>query len=153
MNENLLIIRKSSNRLYLYISLSVCMMLCLFINFTGNGSLFRQTPVLTILAATIHITLITFFIITLIKRPPAIILSDDGIELSDQGFFTWDMLESFGTTLTGESSHQHIVIYFKEFAPIKYSINQLEKDRESIVRLVQEYAGEQGLRYKGHEVQ
>lgn len=154
MNENLLIIRKSSNRLYLYISLSVCIILCLFINFTGNGSLFRQNPVLTIVAATIYTTVLAFFIITLVKRPPAIILSDDGIELSDQGFFTWDMLEGIGTTADEEEKDkEYLVIYFREpdFAPIRYNISNLEKKRKETVNLVLQYAGKQTITYKGHK--
>lgn len=153
MNENLLIIRKSSGRLYLYISLSVCIMLCLFIDLTGNGSLFRQNPVLTLVATTIYSTLLAFFIITLIKRPPAIILSDDGIELSDQGFFTWDMLEAIGTTADAEADNkEYLVIYFREldFAPIKYNISNLEKKRKETVDLVLQYAGKQTITYKGH---
>jgi len=149
MNENPAIIRKSSNRLYIYISLSICTMLCLFINFTGNGSLFLQNPVLALAAITIHLTLLTFFIISLIKRPPAIILSEEGIELSDQGFFTWDMLDSVGT-ISEDDNKEYLVIYFKEFAPIKYNIDNLHKKRKEVIALVLQYAGKQSITYKEH---
>ena len=145
-----LIIRKSRWKLYLYIfTLFICTA-GLFTPLGEEASCYQQRPIFTLLLAALFITFIIYNAWLLLKSNPEITLSSDGIGLCDKGYFTWDMMDAIGTMGSHDSDHEYIVIYFKEFAPVKYNIDDLDKDRKQIVALVLEYSVKQGICYKGH---
>jgi hypothetical protein len=151
MNAEQLIIRKSRWRLYLYVFTLLICTAGLFTSFGKNeASCYLQRPIFTLLLAALFITFIIYNVWLLVKRNPEITLSGDGIGLCDKGYFTWDMMDAIGTMGSHDSDNEYIVIYFKEFTPVKYNIDDLDKDRKQIVALVLQYASHQGISYKGH---
>ena len=100
----------------------------------------------TLLLFTIH------FISDLIKRPAEIILTTEGIELRDAGFFTWNDIEYFSIRHhSGENATQDLVLQLKDPWEVKIDITDLPPRKEDIIDAILAYKGDAAVYYAGEE--
>ncbi len=78
-----------------------------------------------------------YFLWGLISRKPEIILTREGIEFRNKGYYVWDFVDSVETA-SGDSSVD-LIVHFNGFAGVKFDIGSLEKNSREIVDLILEY--------------
>ena len=94
-----------------------------------------------------------YFLNELIKRKAEIILTKEGIEIRDKGFFEWTMIEGFSTLYYRYSDNYtlDLVLHFREFADLKFEISHLEKNKDELVDLIMQYKGSASVFFVGHK--
>ena len=152
MNSEPLIIKKSRWRLFIYSLTSGSIFIYLVIDFFKPntrdvlGNVFMNIITATLLLFTIH------FISDLIKRPAEIILTTEGIELRDAGFFTWNDIEYFSIRHhSGENATQDLVLQLKDPWEVKIDITELPPRKEDIIDAILAYKGDAAVYYAGEE--
>ncbi len=93
------------------------------------------------------------FISDLIKRPPEIILTDEGIELRDKGFFVWADIEHFCIRhYSGDNDDEDLVLQMKEpWGELKVEISHLSLSKKEVIDAVLAYKGPANVYYAGEE--
>ncbi len=153
MNDEQFIIRQSKKKQYGFVILTGLMILWYFIGpYDKTRIIYTKSPNFTVLLGIIFFGLFFYFLNELIKRKAEVILTKEGIELRDKGFFEWNMIESFSTTYYRYSDNQNedLVLHFKEFADLKFDISNLEKGKEEITDLILKYKGSSSMFFAGH---
>jgi hypothetical protein len=156
MSEEKFIIRQSKKKQYAFVLLTGLMILYYFVGpYNKTRIIYKLNPTLTIILGIIFFLLFFYSLNELIKRKAEIILTKEGIELRDKGFFEWNMIESFGTIyyryVDSDAGNQDLVLHFKDFADLKFNISPLEKNKDQIVDLILSYKGSYNIFYTGHE--
>jgi hypothetical protein len=85
------------------------------------------------------------------REPPKITMYDTGIWFDKEGFFNWEMIESFKTIRkkTGEKVEYYLVLVFKEYADMKINISHLDKTSVQIADAILYYQNT-GIVFIGH---
>jgi len=154
MPEGKLVIRKSKRKQYGVVLLGGLLILWYFIGpYESTRIIYAQSPTFTIILGIVMFGLFFFFLNELIKRKAEIILTNEGIELRDEGFFGWEMIQSFSTQLYRGDSNDKIdlILHFWELADIKFDISDLEKDKDEITELILAYKGSTSILFAGHK--
>jgi hypothetical protein len=154
MSEEQFVIRQSKKNQYGFVLMAGLMILWYFIGpYEKTRIIYTESPKFTIILGIIMFGLFFYFLNELIKRKAEIILTKEGIELRDKGFFEWNMIESFSTLYYrySDSRNVDLVIHFKEFADLKFDITYLEKDKDEIACLILKYKGKKSIFFVGHE--
>ncbi|MBO9203105.1 MULTISPECIES: hypothetical protein [Niastella] len=153
MSYKPLIIRQSKKKQWRFVILTGLMILWYFIGpYEKTRIIYKQNPTFTIILGIIIFGCFFHFLNELVKRKAEIILTKDGIELRDKGFFEWSTIESFSTLYDhySENHREDLVLHFKEFADLKFEISYLEKNKEELVDLIMQYKGSASLFFVGH---
>lgn len=147
-------IRQSKKKQYGFVVGTGLMILWYFVGpYDKTRVMYAESPNFTIILGIIFFGLFFYFLNELIKRKPEIILTKEGIELRDKGFFDWTLIESFKTVYYrySDNSEEELVLHLKEFSDIKFNITYLEKNRDVLADLIMKYKGSANLFYLGHE--
>ena len=98
MSDEQLIIRQSKKKQWGFVVLTGLIILWYFVGpYEKTRIIYKQNPTLTITLGIIFFGLFFYFLNELVKRKAEIILTRDGIELRDKGYFEWSIIESFST--------------------------------------------------------
>jgi hypothetical protein len=154
MEEEKFIIRQAKKSQYGFVLLTGLMILWYFVGpYEKTRIIYTSSPKFTITLGVIFFGLFFYFLNELIKRKAEITLTKEGIELREQGFFDWKMIESFSTLNYRYSENKNIdlVLHFKEFADLKFDITYLEKDKSELASLILKYKGLESVFFVGHE--
>ena len=153
MSDDQFIIRQSKKKQYGFVVMTGLMILWYFVGpYEKTRIIYTQNPTFTIILGIIFFGLFFYFLNELIKRKAEIILTKEGIELRDKGFFNWKMIESFSTLYYrySDNHNEDLVLHFKEFADLKFDISHLEKSKDELVDLITQYKGSASLFFVGH---
>jgi hypothetical protein len=153
MDDEPFVIRQSKKKQFVFVLLPGLMILWYFAGpYDKTRIVYTQSPNFTIILGIIFFGLFFFFLNELIKRKTEIILTTEGIELRDKGFFEWNMIECFSTVYYRHSDNHHedLVLHFKEFADLKFEISHLEKNKDELADLILKYKGSAHLFFAGH---
>jgi hypothetical protein len=153
MGDEPCIIRQSKRSQYGFVILSGMMILWYFVGpYEKTRIMYAKSPKFTIILGIVMFGLFFYFLNELIKRRAEIILTKEGIELNDKGFFDWKMIESFSTLyyIHSENYSIELILHFKEFADMKFNISYLEKSKEELADLILKYKGSSSLFFAGH---
>lgn len=153
LNDKQFIIRQSKKKQWSFVLMTGLMILWYFVGpYEKTRIIYTQTPTFTIIIGVVIFGLFFNYLNELIKRKAEIILTKEGIELRDKGFFEWDMIESFSTLYYryGDSHNMDLVLHFKEFADLKFDISHLEKNKEELSDLIMQCKGASTLFFAGH---
>lgn len=153
MSDEQLIIRQSKKKQWGFVVLTGLIILWYFVGpYEKTRIIYKQNPTLTITLGIIFLGLFFYFLNELVKRKAEIILTRDGIELRDKGYFEWSIIESFSTIYYrySENHREDLVLHFKEFADLKFDISHLEKSKEELVDLIMQCKGTASLFFVGH---
>lgn len=148
-----IIIRQSRLEQWGYVIATSLMILWYFIGpYDMTRSIYEKSPGFTILLGFIFFGLLFYFTSELINWYAEITLNKEGIELRDIGFFEWDRIQSFSTLSYPyrDSRTIELVLHFSEFADLRFEITSLEKNKEELVDLIQQYKGPASLFFAGH---
>src|SRR5262245_45883456 len=98
MDSERFVIRQSKRMQYRFVILTGLMILWYFVGpYEKSRIIYKQSPTFTIVLGVVFFGLFFYFLNELIKRKAEIILTKEGIELRDKGFFEWNIIESFST--------------------------------------------------------
>ena len=153
MSDEQFVIRQSKKKQYGFVIGTGLMILWYFVGpYEKTRIIYTQNPTFTIILGIVFFGLFFYFLNELIKRKAEIILTNEGIELRDKGFFEWNMIESFSTIYYRYSDNYNmdLVLHFKDFADLKFEISHLEKSRDELVDLIMQYKGSVSLFFAGH---
>ena len=97
--------------------------------------------------------LFVYSIVEQIKRRPRIILTKEGIEFRDNGFYSWSMIDSFKTTRSAfyKDHKQYLVFQLKESMDIQIDITDLELNSKEVVEQILKFKGLSNIVYAGNE--
>ena len=154
MNDVHFVIRQSKKKQYGFVLITGLLILWYFVGpYDKTRIIYAESPTFTIILGIIMFGLFFYFLNELIKRKPEIILTKEGIELRDKGFFEWTLIDSFKTVYYrySDNPEEELVLHFKEFSDIKFNITHLEKDKDELADLIMKYKGSANLFYLGHE--
>jgi hypothetical protein len=155
MNDDQLIIKNSKETQYLGVLVPVIMILAYFAGLFENPRiLYSKYPTFTIILGIIMFTLFIYFLNEVIKRKAEIILTKEGIELRNKGFYSWQFVESFETDYFRVSTHtnENLILHFRGFADIQFDISSLEKNRLELIESILKYKGSANVFYLGHNI-
>ena len=153
MNGEQFVIRQSRKKQYGFVIVTGLMILWYFVGpYEKTRIIYAKSPTFTIILGIVFFGLFFYFLNELIKRKAEIILTKEGIELRDKGFFEWNMIESFSTLYYRYSDNYTIdlVLNFKDFADLKFEISHLEKNKDELADLIMHYKGSASLFFVGH---
>ena len=153
MSDEQFVIRQSKKKQYGFVLTTGLMILWYFVGpYEKTRIIYAKSPTFTIILGIVMFGLFFYFLNELIKRKAEIILTKEGIELRDKGFFEWHMIESFSTLnyRYSDNHNEDLVLHFKEFADLKFDISHLEKDKDELVDLITKYKGSARLYFAGH---
>jgi hypothetical protein len=153
MSEEQFVIRQSKKKQYGFVLMTGLMILWYFVGpYEKTRIIYTESPKFTIILGIIFFGLFFYFLNELIKRKAEIILTKEGIELRDKGFFEWNMIESFSTVnyRYSENYNEDLVIHFKEFADLEFEISHLEKNKTEIAEYILKYKGSANIFFAGH---
>ena len=154
MTKEKFVIRKSKLKQFGIVVLAGILILWYFVGpYESTRIIYAQSPTFTIILGIVMFGLFFFFLNELIKRKAEIILTNDGIELRNEGFFGWEMIQSFSTQLyRGDNGDKFdLILHFWELKDIKFDISDLEKDRDEITELILAYKGSTSILFAGHK--
>ncbi len=154
MSDQPLVIRQSKMKQYRSVLMPGLMILWYFVGpYEKTRIIYTHSPRFTIILGIVFFALFFFFLNELFKRKAEIILTKEGIELRDTGFFEWNMIESFSTLhyRSSDNDKEDLILHFKDLADLKFDISRLEKNKEEIVKLIIKYEGSTRLIFVGHE--
>jgi len=153
MIDEKFIIRKSKKKQWGFVLVAGLIILWYFFGpYEKTRIMYTQSPTYTIILGVILFGLFFYFLDELIKRKAEIILTKEGIELRDKGFFEWKMIESVSTLnyRYSDNHNEDLVLHFKEFADLKFEISYLEKNKDELIDLIMRYKGSTSLFFVGH---
>jgi hypothetical protein len=153
MSEEQFVIKQSKKKQYGFVLMTGLMILWYFVGpYEKTRIIYTKSPTFTMILGVIFFGLFFYFLNELIKRKAEIILTKEGIEFRDKGFFEWNMIESFSTLYYRYSDNFNIdlVLHFKDFADLKFEISHLEKNKDELVDLIMQYKGSASLFFVGH---
>ena len=153
MSNDQFIIRQSKKKQWGFVLIIGLMILWYFVGpYEKTRSMYVESPNFTIILGIIFFGLFFYFLAELIKRKAEIILTKEGIELRDKGFYDWNMIESFSTIYYrfSDNHEEELVIHFKEFANLTFDISHLEKDKDELADLILKYKGSSSTFFGGH---
>jgi hypothetical protein len=153
MDDKQFVIRQSKKKQWGFVLMTGLMILWYFVGpYEKTRITYTQSPTFTIIIGVVFFGGFFYYLNELIKRKAEIILTNQGIELRDKGFFEWDMIESFSTLYYRyrDNHDMDLVLHFKEFADLKFDISDLEKNKEELADLIMQYKGASTLFFAGH---
>jgi len=153
MSDKQIVIRQSKKRQWSFVLMTGLMILWYFVGpYEKTRITYIQSPTFTIIIGIVIFGAFLNYLNEIIKRKAEIILTKEGIELRDKGFFEWDMIESFSTLYYRHSDDYKVdlVLHFKEFADLKFDISHLEKNKEEISDLITQCKESSTLFFVGH---
>lgn len=153
MDHEKYIIRQSKKRQYYYVTILGIMILWYFVGpYEKTRIIYTKSPTFTILLGILFFVLFSYSLNELIKRKPEITLTNEGIELRDNGFFEWGMIESFSTKYYRhtDDNNKDLILHFKESADLKFDITHLDKDNIEIADLIMTFKGSSAVIFTGH---
>jgi hypothetical protein len=153
MSDEQFVIRQSKKKQWGPVLMSGVMILWYFVGpYEKTRIIYKQNPTFTIILGIVMFGLFFYFLSELVKRKAEIILTKEGIELRDSGFFEWNMIERFSTLYHrySDNHNEDLVLYFKNSADLKFEISNLEKDKDEIVDLIIKYKGSANIFFDGH---
>ena len=153
MSAERFVIRQSKKKQWGTVLITGLMILWYFVGpYDKTRSMFAESPNFTIILGIIFFGLFFYFLAELLKRQAEIILTNDGIELRDKGFFDWNMIESFSTMYYrfSDNHEEELILHFKEFADLAFDISHLEVDKDGLVDLILKYKGSSSTFFGGH---
>lgn len=153
MSEERYVIRQSKKKQYGFVIVTGLMILWYFVGpYEKTRIIYSQNPTFTIILGIVFFGLFFYFLNELIKRKAEIILTKQGIELRDKGFFDWNMIESFSTLYYrfSDTRNEDLVLHFKEFADLKFDISHIEKSKHELVDLIIKCKGSASMFFVGH---
>ena len=156
MSAEQFVIRQSRKKQYGFVLVTGLMILWYFVGpYEKTRIIYTQSPTFTIILGIVFFCLFFYFLNELIKRKAEIILTKEGIELRDKGFFEWNMIESFSTLYYRYSDNYNIdlVLHFKGFADLRFEISHLEKNKDELADLIMHYKGSASLFFVGHNLE
>ena len=148
------IIRQSIKRQLWYLLSTAALIVYYFVGpYEKTRSIYQSHPTFTIVLGTIFFSLFFYFLREFITRKAEIILTSEGIELRDKGFFYWNMIESFKTIYYrySENHEEELVLHFKEFDDVSFNISDLEKRKDELADLILKYGASSSVYYLGHQ--
>jgi hypothetical protein len=154
MNQETIALHKSRTKLYIPILFIGTIIISYFLSrFDGTYISYNLNPVLTIILGILFFCLFFYYIRELITQKPEIVLSSDGIEIRDKGYFNWDMIKSMKTIHYYDNGDNDVdvIFYFKEFDRVKFNLSFLGKTREEMIELILQFSGNNGISYLGNE--
>ena len=154
MSDERFVIRQSKKKQWGFVLIAGLMILWYFIGpYEKTRIIYKQNPTLTIILGIVMFVLFFYCLNELIKRKAEIVLTKEGIELRDKGFFEWTMIESFSTLYYRYNDNYTIdlVLHFREFADLKFEISHLEKNKDELADLIMRYKGPASLFFVGHD--
>ena len=154
MSKEKFVIRKSKRKQIGLVLLTGILILSYFIGpYESTRIIYVQSPTFTIILGIVMFGLFFYSLNELIKRKAEIILTDEGMELRNEGFFEWEMIQSFSTQLyRGDSDDKFdLILHFWELKDIKFDISDLEKDKNEITELILAYKGSTSILFAGHK--
>lgn len=142
-----LIIKKSRKILLVFFVLSVVLVFLSVRELSENDNSTFYIILVIVLSM-----LTCWFLAELIRRKPEIILTAEGIELREGGFFVWALIDSFSTVYYNGSDNYRVdlVLHTKGFGDINFDISKLEKSKERLADLIMIYKGSASLYFEGH---
>ena len=153
MNSEPLIIKKSRWKMFIYSVTSFSIGIAMLVNFLKESATKEASYnafILFILLVLLTCTI--YFAYELIKRKAEIILTNEGIELRDTGFFIWDDIEHFSIRhYSGENATQDLVLQLKDPWEVKIDITELPPRKEDIIDAILAYKGDAAVYYAGEE--
>lgn len=156
MNDDQLIIKNSKESQYLGILVPGILILLYFLGpYESTRIIYTKKPVFTIILGVIMVTLFIYFLNELIKRKAEIILTKEGIELRNKGFYSWQFVESFETDYFRNRSHinENLIFHFRGFDEIRFDISHLEINRIELVQSILKYKGSANVLFLGHNIE
>lgn len=154
MDIDKFIIRQSKRRQYVFVLMAGFLILWYFVGpYEKTRIIYKRSPIFTIFLGIVMFGLFLYLLNELIKRKAEIILTKEGIELRDKGFFEWTMIESFSTIYYRYTTNHivDLVLHFKDFADLKFDITYLEKDKDELTDLILKYKGSSTTFFVGHK--
>lgn len=98
MDGNPIVIRKSKKKLFLFLLLTGGMITWFFVDpYEKNRKMFFESPVFTLILGIIFFSGFIYYLVELIRGKPEIVISDNGIEIREKGFYEWASIRSFKT--------------------------------------------------------
>jgi hypothetical protein len=138
MEQVEIVIRKSRGHLRTDILMAVIgVLLTIMGSFNaagGAGKVFY-----TIAAVTVFLGLLFYAIYQLNKRRVEMSISKKGVYLRRKGLYPWDLIDSFSTHESLESSKIDLVLHFREYADEDFDITNLEIKAAEIINLMNAY--------------
>ena len=102
------------HRQWMYlIGFAIIFVCAFFWPFEKTRSMFNEKPVPTIILVGCFLIALLYQVYEIVTRHPEITFTEEGIELSVHGFYTWDMLESFNTIEYLDSPVEDLVLHLK----------------------------------------
>ena len=125
-------IKTSITRLTYYILFSGALTIFLIVSLLDNA--YQNKGVFIIFLIIISL-LFVYYINQLINRHPIIILTHEGIEFRDYGFYSWTSIDTFKTkTMYFKHFNQFLIFNFKDSTRIEINISDLELSNNEIVK-------------------
>lgn len=125
-------IKTSITRLTYYILFSGALTIFLIVSLLDNA--YQNKGVFIIFLIIISL-LFVYYINQLINRHPIIILTHEGIEFRDYGFYSWTSIDTFRTkTMYFKPFNQFLIFNFKDSTRIEINISDLELSNNEIVK-------------------
>ena len=98
MSDEQFVIRQSKKKQYGFVLIPGLIIIWYFVGpYEKTRIMYAESPNFTIIIGIILFSSFFYCLNELIKRKAEIILTKEGIELRDKGFFDWNMIESFST--------------------------------------------------------
>lgn len=116
------------------------------------SSFLKESQYILFLFVSVSAIILVKSAVELILRKPELVISNEGIELREQGYFSWDQLASFRLRLIAggeDPDEEYLVLYLKNKIEITHRITNLEKKRMEIVDLIESMSNK--VSYLGYE--
>ena len=153
MLEDRVIIRASWLKQFLYVLL---LGVVLFVNYVVPDSSakenFAKRPIFGLLIFFILLSLLIYFLFEIVKRRPEIVITAQGLELRNSGYFEWESILSFETIQYrfSESNNEALILHLDGMKEVEHDISILEINRYELVDLLLKYKGSFQVVFDGH---
>lgn len=120
----------------------------------GQGDQLRafwlENPGSSLLISAVVLAIFVGITIHSMSDEPEMILSNEGIEIRDRGYRTWDQIVSFSIVRYWGSDYDELVIHLHDLTDLRYVLDSLDHDKDQLVAALLKAKGDYPITYSGY---